>query len=91
MWCKLTERTTENKPCCAAEALRRIRRVNVGGITVGLAMLDAIFEEVASLDLPAEEPLKRELLRRAKIYNYIPRQAEDAYAEALLREYRKGV
>ncbi len=87
----MTNRDAEQKPCCAAEALRRIRRVNVDGIIVGLAMLDAIFEEVASLGLSAEEPLKKELLRQTKIYNYIPRQAEDAYAEALLREYRKGV
>ncbi|MBN1195722.1 MAG: hypothetical protein JXA08_10370 [Methanomicrobiaceae archaeon] len=87
----MTEKHAFEKPCCAAEALRRIRQVNVGGITVGLAMLDAIFEEVASLDLSAEEPLKNELLRQTKIYNCIPRQAEDAYAKALLREYRKGV
>lgn len=87
----MTNRDADQKPCCATEALRRIRRVNVGGITFGLAMLDAISEEVASLGISAEDPLKNELLRRAKIYNYIPRQAEDAYAEALLREYRKGV
>ncbi|HDR72913.1 MAG TPA: hypothetical protein ENN85_03235 [Methanoculleus sp.] len=91
MWCELTNRDAEQQPCCAAEALRSIRRVNVDGVTVGLAMLDAIFEEVASLGISAQEPLKNELLRRAKIYNYVPRQAEDAYAIALLREYRKGV
>lgn len=71
--------------------MQRIRRVNVGEITIGVAMLDAIFEEVASLGISADEPLKKELLRRAKIYNYIPRQAENAYAKALLREYVKGV
>ncbi|MBN1194182.1 MAG: hypothetical protein JXA08_02375 [Methanomicrobiaceae archaeon] len=90
MWCGLTTRDTEQKPCCAAEALRRIRRLDAGGVAVGLAMLDAVFEEVAALGLSAEEPLKNELLRQVKIYNYIPPQAEVAYAGALLREYRKG-
>ncbi|MDG6258137.1 MAG: hypothetical protein QCH35_11155 [Methanomicrobiaceae archaeon] len=59
----MTNRDAEQQPCCAAEAPWRIRRVNVDGITIGLAMLDAIFAEMASLDLSAEEPLKKELLR----------------------------
>ncbi len=79
------------KPCCAAEAMRRIRRVNVGGISVGLAMLDAVFEEVASPGLTTEEVLKKELLRLVKIYNYVPRQAEDAYADALLKEFMENM
>jgi hypothetical protein len=87
----MTEKKKYEKPCCAADAMQRIRKVNVGGITVGLAMLDCIFEEVASLDLSTDEQLQRELLRQVKIYNYVPRQAEDAYGEAILREYRKGV
>jgi L-fucose isomerase-like protein len=89
MWCELTEKMSE-KPCCAAEAMRGIRRVDVGGISVGLAMLDAIFAEVASLGLTTEEVQKKELLRLVKIYNYVPPQAEDAYAEALLKEFMKN-
>ncbi|NYT06104.1 MAG: hypothetical protein GKC04_07025 [Methanomicrobiales archaeon] len=87
----MTTGEKDETPCCAAEALRRIRRVDVGGVVVGLAMLDAVFEEVAALGLSAEDPLKKELLRRVKIYNYIPPQAEEAYAKTLLREYRKEV
>lgn len=87
----MTEKKKYEKPCCAAEAMRRIRQVNVDGITVGLAMLDCIFTEVAALDLSTDEKIKAELLRQVKIYNYVPRQAEDAYAGAILKEYRKGV
>lgn len=91
MWCELTKKEAYKKPCCASDAMQRIRKVDVGGITVGLSMLDCIFEEVASLDLSTDEQLQRELLRQVKIYNYVPRQAEDVYAEAILREYRKGM
>jgi hypothetical protein len=90
MWCSVTEKKY-TIPCCTAEAMRRIRQVNVDGITVGLSMLDAIFAEVASLDLSTDEKIKNELLRQVKIYNYVPRQAEEAYGEAVLKEYRKGV
>jgi len=34
--------------------------------------------------------LKGELLRRAKIYNYVAPGAEVDYADALLSEYRKS-
>ena len=36
------ETEKREKPCCAAEALRRVRRIEVGGVVVGLAMLDAV-------------------------------------------------
>lgn len=77
------------EPCCAAEAMRRIRRVNVGGVTVGLSMLDTVFEEVATLKLFSDDQLQKELLRRVKIYNYVPSVAENDYAEAIIKEYRK--
>ena len=68
-------------PCGAADA------VEVDGITVGLAMLDAVFGEVE-----APGPLREEeLLRRVKIYNYITRPAEESYAVALLSRLQEEI
>ncbi len=79
------------KPCCAAEALRRIRRVEVGEVVVGLAMLDDILAEIIDLGLSGETAIGDELLKQVKIYNYIPKEAESLYRAALLREYRDEV
>ncbi len=79
------------EPCCSAEALRRIRQIDIGGHRIGLAMLDAVFEEVSRLDLPGEGPVMDELLRRVKVYNYVPPGAEETYRKALFAEFRKRV
>lgn len=81
----------KDKPCCTAEALRRIRQVDVGGITVGLAMLDDIIDEVQGLNLASKDAIAEELLKRVKVYNYIPPAATGKYRVALLREYEKKV
>lgn len=79
------------QPCCAAEALRRIRPVEIGGIVVGLAMLDAILDEVCDLHLTGKDAIADELLKRVQIYNYVPKSAEAAFRTALLREYEREV
>ena len=79
----------DEKPCCEAEALRRIRQVKVGDIVVGISMLDHILAEVREMELPDEKETGRELLKRLKIYNYIPASAEEKYRMALLEEYLK--
>jgi hypothetical protein len=81
----------EDRPCCAAEALRRIRQVDVGGIVVGLSMLDKVIADVEALGITLEPGLTEELVKRTKIYNYIPKSAEQAYGEALLKIYQKEV
>jgi hypothetical protein len=75
------------KPCCAAEALRRIRQVDVGGVVVGIVMLDTIIEEVTAMNLAGEKETGDELMKRVKIYNYIPARAEEQYRTALVREF----
>ncbi len=79
----------DEKPCCAAEALRRIRQVDVGSIVIGIAMLDPILTEVKRMKISGEKEIGDELLKRVKIYNYIPASAEMKYQAALLREYHK--
>ena len=79
------------KPCCAAEALRRVRRIEVGGVVVGIVMLEDILADTIGLDLPGEGAICDELIRQVKIYNYIPKEAEPLYRTALLWEYHNEV
>ncbi|MDH7593141.1 MAG: hypothetical protein QHG99_02145 [Methanomicrobiales archaeon] len=79
------------KPCCAADALRRIRQIEIGGIVVGIAMLDSIIEEVNGLNLAKGDEIADELLKRVKVSNYVPKAAETKYRDALLREYLREV
>jgi hypothetical protein len=83
--------TGEDKPCCSAGALRRIRQIEIDGHRIGLAMLDPLLEETIRLELPGEGSVGDELLTRVKIYNYIPPGAEEIYRKALLAEYRRWV
>ncbi len=76
------------KPCCAADALRRIRRVDVGGVTIGFVMLDAVFAEVTAMGIRDDAALGEELVRRVREHNYIPLGAEALYAAALVGEFR---
>jgi hypothetical protein len=67
----------------------RIRQVDVGDIVVGIDMLDHVLSEVKAMNLPKEKVIGDELLKRVKIYNYIPASAEEQYRIALLQEYQK--
>ena len=77
------------KPCCPAAAVRKVRKLSIGGTLIGIAELDTILEEVGGLAPASDAEARTELLARARIYNYIPPQAEGGYAEALLQEYRR--
>lgn len=74
-------------PCCAADAMRRVTLVDVGETTIGLAMLDLVFAEVQRLGLADDAAVRTELIRRVKVYNYVPPPAAEAYAAAVHREY----
>jgi len=76
-------------PCCAADAERRIQPVEVDGVNVGLAMLDHAFTEVRALGLSSEAEVQTALLKRVKVYNYVPASAASAYAGAVFREYQR--
>jgi len=85
------ETKKREKPCCAAEALRRVRRIEVGGVVVGLAMLDDILADTVALALSGDGAIGDELIKQVKIYNYIPKEVEPLYRAALLREYQNEV
>ena len=82
---------SDNKPCCAADALRRIRQIPVNGIPTGICMLDECIAEIKAQDLKNDPEIRAALLKRIKVYNYIPRSVEDEYARVLYEEYNKCV
>lgn len=77
-------------PCCAADALRRIRQIPINGIPTGICMLDECIAEIKVQDLKSDPEIRAALLKRIKVYNYIPRTVEDEYARALSEEYKKS-
>jgi hypothetical protein len=81
---------SDNKTCCAADALRRIRQIPINGIPTGITMLDESIAEVKTQDLTSEPEIRAALLKRVEVYNYIPRNVEDEYARVLFEEYKKS-
>ena len=81
---------TGEKPCCPAAAARMIKKLALpGGFQVGIANLENILKEVADLRLADDEAIKKELLQRVKIYNYLAPGAGNEYSEALFNEYQR--
>jgi len=78
-----------DKPCCPADALRRIRMLPVNGIPTGITMLDEIIAEVKEMKLTSVQQIKETLLKKVKVYNYISKGAEEMYANAIVAEYNK--
>ena len=80
----------EQKPCCAAAAARMVKKLTLpNGIQVGIVDLESIIKEVADLKLAADDAVKKELLKRVKIYNYVAPAVDNDYSEALLKEYKR--
>ncbi len=65
-----------------------IRQIPVSGIATGIDKLDWIIAEVKKLDLSDDLVITEELLKRTKVFNYVPTKKTAEYGEALLREYR---
>jgi len=82
---------SDDKPCCAADALRRIRQVKINGIITGITMLDESIAEVKAQNLRSEPEILTALMIKIKIYNYIPKGVEAEYARALMEEYKKAL
>lgn len=80
----------DKQPCCAADALWRIRKINVRGVMTGINRLDESIAAVRAMNLGHDDAIKTALLEKVRAGNYIPPAVEGAYAEALLEEYRKA-
>ena len=66
----------------------RVRTILVDGKEVGIDRLDLVFEGVRKIGLEDDARIGEELVKRVQIYNYVPSKKRDAYAAALLEEYR---
>jgi hypothetical protein len=67
----------------------KIRRLLVDGKETGLDRLDWIIDEVMKMGLQDEGAIMEELMKRVKVFNYVPTKKTGAYAEALMHEYRQ--
>lgn len=63
--------------------------IAIGNIMIGIAGIDEVFSQLLDEEREPSEELKRELLDRIGMENYIPKGSEDAYAAAFLREYKR--
>ena len=83
------EKYTE--PCCAADALRRIRQIKINGIMTGITMLDESISAVREQNPGSDTAIREVLMKKIRIYNYVPKGVEEAYATAIMEEYKKTV
>jgi hypothetical protein len=67
------------------------RRVMIDGKETGIDQLDFVFEEVRKLGLTDDSILVEEIMKRVKVFNYVPSKKDALYREALLREYKQEV
>lgn len=70
---------------CQAEG-PPVTTVLVSGQPVGIAGLRPIMEDLARMSL-SDDDLAAELLRRIKVYNYVPPALEKAYAKVAWQEF----
>jgi len=67
----------------------KIKSVLVDGKATGINQLDFIVAGVRDLHLADDAAIRAELLRRAGEFNYIPTKKKEAYADALLQQYKE--
>ena len=65
----------------------QIKQILVDGKATGINQLDFIIAEVKKLGFLSNAEIKSELLKRAKVLNYIQTKKEEAYAQGLLEAY----
>ncbi len=80
----------DNNPCCAADALRRIRQISINGIMTGITMLDESIADVKSRNLTGDAEVREALMKKIRVYNYVPPGVAEAYTQAIMEEYRKN-
>jgi len=67
------------------------KRVLIDGKETGIDHLDFIFDEVKKLRLDNNTAITDEILKRVKVFNYIPTRKTAEYADGLFAEYRKFI
>jgi len=69
-------------------AENNISQIRINGRLVGIADLDHAIAKAARLDSKDDIDIKKCLLNEISVNNYIPPSAQNAYADALLREFK---
>ena len=87
----LEEKDDENRgvSCCVLKAASSMTKIRVEGNLIGIMEAQRIMDEVRDMGPMDDEETRAHLMKRTKQYNYVPPKAEEAYADALLEEFRK--
>jgi len=79
----------EEKPCCPEAAARKIKHLMIDGSPIGLSQLGEVMDEIKKMGLQSETEIGDALLKRIRIFNYVPSSASPGYRKALLEEYHR--
>lgn len=74
------------RTCCLPDD-KKVTMVRIGDTMVGLASVGEVFEKIYQGKKKPEEIERIELVRELSSHNYVPEEAWDEYAEALIIEY----
>jgi hypothetical protein len=66
----------------------KIRQVLIDGRETGIDQLDFLIHDVKKLRLTDDALIVQELMKRVKVFNYVPTKKTAQYEEALLKEYK---
>jgi hypothetical protein len=66
----------------------KIRQVLIDGRETGIDQLDFLIHDVKKLHLTDDALIVQELMKRVKVFNYVPTKKTAQYEEALLKEYK---
>jgi len=69
----------------------KTKLILIDGKETGIDHLEFVFDEVKKLKLENDTTITDELLKRVKVFNYVPTKKTVEYAAALLAEYKKCV
>ena len=67
----------------------KTRRILIDGKETGIDHLEFVLQEVKKLKIDDDTGISDEILKRVKIFNYVPTKKTAEYSVALIREYRK--
>jgi hypothetical protein len=68
----------------------KIRQVLIDGRETGIDQLDFLIHDVKKLHLTDDALIVQELMKRVKVFNYVPTKKTAQYEEALLKEYKNS-
>jgi len=72
--------------CCPDSA--RIKKMEIGGILVGIIGYEQIMEEAEKFEGDGEEKIRHALLKQTRIYNYVTPGSEKDYEDAMWKEFQ---